>query len=563
MFRARQYAIFVILAVIFLSLFLRLCYLQILNHTRFREMADEQHNTVFRIEPVRGTIYDRRMEPLAINLDTPSIYADPRSIRDKERTARALSDAAGIDENILFERLKKDKAFIWVKRRVTPEEAQEVKKMGLTGVHLASESRRFYPNDALAAHMIGFAGVDNNGLEGLELLFNDTLSGGAGYRHFVRDARLTPILFNEEGSFPAENGSNVILTVDSVIQCIVEEEIEEMVGRADAREASVIVMEPSTGKILALANYPKYDLNDFAGSPAVSRKDAAISNVFEPGSVFKIVTASAALNEGVCTTEDVFDCENGKYAIGGRVLHDYHPYGKLSFSEVISKSSNIGTSKIARELGKKKLYEYIRAFGCGEDTGIDLPGEVPGISRPPEVWAKSDMTTIPIGQGIAVTPIQLACIVSVIANNGYLMKPYVVEKITTWGGETIRENAPFVRRRVLTDETCRRMREIMGDVVETGTGRRARSKLYAMCGKTGTAQMVNPTGGYYDDRYYATFIGFAPKEDPKISVIVVAGDPRKMHFGGTVAAPAFKNIAEKTLQYMGTEAFVRQEENGR
>ncbi|MBU1656658.1 MAG: penicillin-binding protein 2 [Candidatus Omnitrophica bacterium] len=525
-------------------------YLQIFNHEKFKEMAEEQHNTVYRIEPLRGMICDRFGEPLAINLDTPSICANPRSIDDKENTAHQLSRALDVDEEVLLERLRRDKAFVWVKRRVAPPIAAKVKGLELPGIYLTNESKRYYPNDAMAAHIVGFAGLDNAGLEGIELFYDSKLRGKPGLRYVVRDARLKPILFDEKSSVPAQNGFNVVLTIDSVIQYIVEKELDAMVKKFKAKGASIIVMEPSTGKILAMASYPGYDLNDSANVRAAAKKNTAIASVFEPGSVFKIITASAALNEGICSLDEKFDCENGSYSIGGRILSDYHPYGELTFDKVISKSSNIGTVKIARKLGKKKFCEYIERFGFGKINGIDLAGEVPGIYRSPDGWTPSDMTTIPIGQGIAVTPLQLVCAVSAIAAGGNLMKPYIVDRVTTWEGGVVRSNHPLVRRRVLTNETCREMRSILADVVETGTGRRARSKIYVMCGKTGTAQMVNSEGGYYKNKYDATFIGFAPKEDARISMIVTARDPHPSHFGGTVAGPTFKNIAEKTLEYL-------------
>ncbi|MCK4851683.1 MAG: penicillin-binding protein 2, partial [Candidatus Omnitrophica bacterium] len=285
----------------------------------------------------------------------------------------------------------------------------------------------------------------------------------------LRDARSRPVLDNEEDSIPPQDGYTLGLTIDSVIQYIVEEEIEQMAVGSNASSAFAVVMEPFTGKILALANYPAYDLNEFAGAPGTCISNSAISNVFEPGSVFKIVTASAALNEGLFQLSDKIYCEKGLYRVGGRMLHDYHPYGELSFKKVIAKSSNIGTVKIAYRVGERVLYDYIKRFGFGEKTGVDLPGEVSGICRSPAVWSRSDMTTIPIGQGIAVTAIQLACAVGVIANGGYLMRPYVVDHIATWDGEIFQRHEPFVRRKVLDSSACAKMREVLRDVVVNGT----------------------------------------------------------------------------------------------
>ncbi len=556
MFRARQYLVFFFLVSLLSALFTRLFYLQVLSYDRFSEMAALQHTSVLKVEPRRGTIFDRYMEPLAINLDAPSIYCDPRSITDKEHLSRVLSQILEVDQPALSAKLSRDKAFVWVQRKVDKRLAKTIEQESLEGVHFIPESERNYSNDNMASHVLGFAGMDNEGLEGLELLFDEKLKGEAGWRHLIKDARRKTVLFNERESIPPKNGYNLVLTIDSIIQYIVEEELEAMAQKFHASSASVVVMDPFSGEILAMANWPNYDLNAFSETPRYLMKNSAVASIYEPGSVFKIVTASAALNEKRISPTDRIYCENGEYKVGGRILHDFHRYGDLSFSEVISKSSNIGTVKVAEKLGKDKVYEYIKKFGFGEKTEIDLPGEVAGISRPPSVWSKSDITTIPIGQGIAVTPLQLACAISTIANGGYLMKPYIVDRITTWEGGVYKKFEPETKRRVLSEEASREMQDILHEVVTSGTGKRAASKLYDVCGKTGTAQMVNPAGGYYPDKYYATFIGFAPKDFPRISIVVTAGDPHPNHFGGTVAGPAFKNIAERTLKYLDSNKTV-------
>ncbi|MGB3056819.1 MAG: penicillin-binding protein 2, partial [Candidatus Omnitrophota bacterium] len=418
MFRARRYLILFLLVTFFISLLARLFYLQIAGYHRFTNMAAEQHNRVIRIEPRRGAIYDRNMEPLAISLDSPSIYADPHLIRDKESVSGVLSGVLDVDREALLERLNRDKSFAWVKRKVGEDTARRVQEMGLQGVYFLNESKRHYPNDNMATHVIGFAGIDNTGLEGIELQYDEKLKGEPGWKYLIKDAKRRTVLYNERDSIPPRNGYNIILAIDSVVQCIAEEELQRMVSRSNAASATAIVMDPFSGEVLALANYPDYNPNAVSEIPHENVKNAAISSVFEPGSVFKIVTASAALNEGKFDPGDILYCEEGSYNVGGRILHDFHRFGELSFREVISKSSNIGTVKVARELGDDLLYEYVRRVGFGEKTGIDLPGEVRGISRHPGGWSRSDMTTIPIGQGIAVTPMQLTCAISVIANGG-------------------------------------------------------------------------------------------------------------------------------------------------
>lgn len=555
MYKVRQYIVFFIFIFFFVALSGRLFYIQILNYDKFYQMAKEQHEKTMKIDPVRGSIYDRFLEPLAVNFDIPSVFADPRSIVSddaKQYTAKCLADILGVDEKNVYRKLLKDKAFVWIKRKVSPLKADLLKKKKLKGVHFINESKRIYPNDKLASHIIGFAGMDNNGLEGLELAYDDELKGKPGFRHFVRDARLKPVLFDDENSLPAKNGDNIVLTIDSVVQYIVEEEIEKMAKKFNAKNASILIMDPFTGRILAMANYPTYDLNNFSETPNIVRKNSAVSSVFEPGSVFKAVTASAVLNEGIVNPLEKIYCERGDYNVRRRVLHDYHPYGDLTFKKVISKSSNIGTVKAAMKLGEKKLFKYIKSFGFGEKTGIDIPGEVAGLSRHPDEWSRSDITTIPIGQGIAVTPLQLLAALAVIANDGYLVRPYIVERVTTVEGITIRETTPEIKRKVLRPETCKIMKDILSDVVRTGTGRKAASEKYEICGKTGTAQKVSPDGGYYKDKYYATFIGFAPKEHPQICMVVTTDEPHPIHFGGSVAAPTFKVIAERVLEYLGS-----------
>ncbi|MGB2651058.1 MAG: penicillin-binding protein 2 [Candidatus Omnitrophota bacterium] len=552
MFRARQYLVFIFLITLLLSLFFRLFYLQVLNFERFTELASGQHNKVLKIEPRRGAIFDRYLEPLAINLDVPSVYCDPRNVKDPERTADVLVEVLGVDRDTVLERIKRDKVFVWIKRKIDPSEAEVLKKADLNGIYFLTESKRSYGNDNMASHVVGFVGIDNNGLEGLELLFDEQLRGKPGWRHLVRDAKRRTVLFNEKESIPAQNGHNLVLTIDSVIQYITEEELKKAVEKYNASSASAIVMDPFTGKILAMANYPDYDLNEYSETPSDIMKNLAVMSVYEPGSVFKIVTASAALEEGVVDLEEEIYCENGEYKVGGRILHDFHQYKDLPFREVVSKSSNIGTVKIAERLGKDKVYDYIEKFGFGEKTGIDLPGESGGISRPPRVWSRSDITTIPIGQGIAVTPLQMTCAMSVIANGGYFVRPYVVERITTWEGETHKEFFTQGKRRLLSEETCEEMKDALSHVVSSGTGRRASSKLFEVCGKTGTAQMVRPEGGYYENKYNATFVGFAPKENPVVTILVTARDPHPVHFGGSVAGPAFKKIAEGSIQYLGS-----------
>lgn len=559
MFRSRQYAVFLLLVVLFFSLFARLFSLQIFGFHTFTDLADGQHNMVLKLEPRRGTIYDRYLEPIAINLDMPSIYCDPRGVTDKERTAEMLSNILHVNKEALLEKLSRDKAFIWVKRKADSESVEKIKKLKLAGVYFLPESKRHYSNDSMASQVLGCVGMDNEGLEGLEMLYNDKLQGKPGWKHMIRDAKQTAVIENERESIPPQNGYNLILTIDDVIQYIAENEVANMMAKYNASSASAIVMDPYTGRILAMVNSPGYNPNGFSSAPKELMKNNAICSVFEPGSVFKVVTASAALDLDKVKMDEEFDCEMGEWETCRRTLHDYHPYGKLPFKLVIAHSSNIGTVKAAMKLGPVAIYDYINKFGFGEKTGIDLPGEVAGIKRPPSTWSRSDITTVPIGQGIAVTSLQLACAMGVIANGGYLVKPYVLDKITTPEGRLYKQFEPQVKRKVLKEDTCKKMREILGLVVSEGTGGPAKSKIYELCGKTGTAQIPSPAGGYYPNRFVASFIGFAPKDKPRVVIVVHAWNPHPIHFGGNVAGPAFRKIAERTLDYLDTSGKIAPE----
>ncbi len=551
MYRARQYFVFIIIILIYFGLITRLASLQLFQNDYYISKANRQHEKYMSIEAQRGTIFDRYMEPLALSLTYYSVCADPRSIKAKDETAHILAETLNLDRESVIKKLNKDKSFVWIKRKINDADAAKIRDANLRGVFLRAEIKRTYPNDEMASNIIGFAGVDNQGLEGVELKFNDDLQGEKGFKHLLRDARFKSVLLRSADSKMPVNGNNVVLTIDSVIQVIVEKVLKKTAEKYHTESIFCVVMEPDTGKILAMANYPNFKLNDYKTSLAENRKNRSVSDIFEPGSVFKIISISAAINEDVVKADDVFDCEMGEYRVGGRILHDYHPYGNLTVEKILEKSSNIGTVKIAQKLGAYKLHKYIRDFGFGEFSNVDLPGEVPGIVRHPKIWSRSDITTIPMGQGVAVTALQLASAVSTIANGGFLLKPAIIEKISTIDGRDAFSFTPIVRRKVLNTNTCDIIKNMMANVVALGTGRRAKSKIYEFCGKTGTAQKVNPNGGYYDNKYYATFVGFAPKDTPKLTIVISANDPHPGHFGGTVCAPAFKEIAEKSLQYIG------------
>jgi len=499
---------------------------------------------------MRGTIYDSKHRVMALDTSINSVYAVARSIVDKDGVAEQLEKILKVPRLYLQDRLARDKAFVWIKRKIGETEADAIKKADLEGIELIKETQRSYPNDKLLCQVIGFTDMDNHGLEGVELSYNSALCGKDGWKNLLRDARQKLISYYED-YVPAKNGYNIVLTVDEVIQQIAEDAMADIVRTNHPKAIMIVVMDPYTGRVLAMANYPNFNPNDSKSRTAAAFKNRCVTDSFEPGSVFKIVTASAVLEEGVVKPTDTFFCENGEYHTGKRrILHDYHPYGTLSFRDVIVNSSNIGTVKAASKLGPDKMAEYLGKFGMGKKTGIDISGEENGIVRPRKSWTDSDMTTIPMGQGLSVTAIQLASAISAIANGGVLMKPYVVSRIDDPSGQAVTEHVPVPVRRIMSTRTSDIMKDILQDVVERGTGKQAKLDGYPAAGKTGTAQKVGGGGHYEEGKFVASFIGFAPAKRPKLSVVVCVDEPKGNHFGGVVSAPAFKSIMQRALKYM-------------
>jgi len=396
---------------------------------------------------------------------------------------------------------------------------------------------------------MGFAGMDNTGLEGLELYYNRYLKGGSGWVLFLRDARQKKLDIWEK-MVAERDGYTLTTTLDEVVQFIAERELEKAYRTYHAKGASIIVMDPHTGAILAMANRPTFDLNSYTSADKDQMRNRSICDLFEPGSVFKIVTAAAALEEKKVNEGDKFFCENGAYRVASHTLHDHRPHGWLTFREVIEQSSNIGTTKVAQVLGADIVYRYTKLFGFGSKTGIDLPGEISGMAKEPRFWSKISIAAIPIGQEIGVTALQLASAISVIANGGQLMKPYVVSEVKDKHGESIKKFSPTLIRKVISVETSLRLSSILTGVIENGTAKTARLKDYSAAGKTGTAQKLEADGTYSHSKFIASFIGFAPVEDPAIVIVVILDEPRPYYFGGVVAAPVFKNVATDVLKYL-------------
>lgn len=537
----------------FLFLGFRLFTLQVLEHGELERRAIRQHQRAIVLEGERGTIYDRRGRILATNLEVPSIYAVPASVQGSDQVGLELARVLESDLTSVRRRLREDRNFVWVARKVTPERAKAISDLGIEGIGFVMESQRFYPNRHLMGHLLGFAGMDNQGLEGVELAYDSYLRGEKGWLWVERDALGETIFPSRLNYVSPSRGKDITLTIDGVIQYIAERELDRVVQQVSAASGSIIVINPKTGEILAMAVRPEFNPNIHSGHNPSEWRNRAITDSYEPGSTFKIVTAAAALEEKLVTPTERIDCEEGSFQASGEVFHDPVKEGVLTFSEVIQRSSNIGTIKVGMKVGAERLYRYSKAFGFGEKAGIDLLGETAGTLRPPNGWSKRSLASIAIGQEIAVTPIQLITAVSAIANGGRLMRPYLVSKITEHDGRVAQTIAPEIRRRVMSSETAQQLTQILeGATHKGGTGEKAALAAYTVAGKTGTAQKADSkTKAYSPDRFVSSFIGFVPAEDPEIAILVVVDEPKGVSWGGSVAAPVFKNVAEQTLVYLG------------
>jgi len=555
----RTCVIFFTLILVLLVFAVKLVLIQVFQSSHLADLAEKQHNHLVELEPIRGSIYDRNLRPLALNIPAYSLFANPRimSEEDKRKAVKDLSELLDLDEQFVEERLSKNKYFVWLKRKLPAELVEQIEARKLKGLDFINESKRYYPNGQLAAHIIGFAGMDNEGLEGVELLYNRYLKGKAGGALILRDARQTELML-EKNYISPQDGLHLVLTIDETIQYIAERALEKAVQKHNAKAGTVIVLDTRTGEVLALANQPTYHLEHVSKSDIESRTNRALSFVYEPGSVFKIITAAAALEEEQFIESDKIFCENGSYRVSRHILTDHRPHGTLTFNEVFQVSSNIGVVKIAEKLGPEIIYKYGQRFRFGQKTGIDLTGEVAGWLKDPSQWSKTTIGAIPIGYEVTTTPLQLVAAISTIANDGIYLRPFVVKYIKDSHGEVIKSFEPKVVDRVISPDTSRRVREILSNVVEEGTGKRARIKGMKVAGKTGTAHKVI-NGAYARNKYYATFMGFAPADHPRLAAIVVLDEPHPAYFGGTVSAPVFKEVIENSLKYL--ESSPRNNEN--
>ncbi len=556
-FRARIALLGVCLMCVALLVVVRAFHVQIASGDRLRGMAEDQHLRHLRVSPRRGAIYDRHGAELAVSADVESVYANPRRLKameqDPQTVARRIAKVLDVDREQLAKRLGSDRYFVWIERRVSPNEATRIRELDIPGVELTSEARRYYPNRHLAAHLLGFADIDGRGIEGIELAYEDRLRGLDRRVEAIRDRRGHVVFADDMEDARTIQGQSVVLTIDKAIQHIAERELALGVRTFEARGGSVVVMDPSTGEILALANYPPFNPNEPSKHPTAHRRNRAVVDRFEPGSTVKPFTMAAALAAGAVKPNQSINCENGVTRMGGRLLHDAHPYEWLTPTQILAYSSNIGTAKIAQDLGKKELYRAFRRFGFGERTGLRVPGETAGILRHYRRWYEIDTAAVSFGQGMSVTNVQLATAMSAIANGGRLMQPMLVRRMSDGHGATIEENKPRVRRQVVPRRVAKLVGQMLTAVTEPGgTAIEAAVDGYLVAGKTGTAQKADYVhGGYAKDKWLASFIGFAPADRPSVVISVVIDEPVIAHYGGTVAGPVFRRIAEVTLRHMG------------
>lgn len=556
----RRLVVLLLFSLTFSSLLLgRVFWIQFVKGDELKAKAQGQWTLDVPVEPKRGTIFDRNNYPLAISATVDTVMASPPDIEDVDKTSMLLAAALDMERDHLFTALSEaksnKKACIYIKRKITDEESETVRKLKLKGIYFTKENKRFYPERNLLSQVLGFTGIDSQGLDGVELIYDKFLKGAPGRIVSETDAASRKLPFGVDKYIPPEDGYNLMLTVDKVIQHIAERELEKAMKELNAKKGTVIVMDPRNGEILALVNKPDYDPNEYRDYPQKLWRNGAVSDSYEPGSTFKIVTASAALEEGVSHPEDRFFDPGFAVVSGVRIRCWYHAgHGSQSLVQIVENSCNPGFVDLASKLGKERFVKYIKGFGFGETTGIDLPGEAKGIFDPSKM-GPVETATISFGQGISVTPIQLVTALSTIANDGKMVKPHIAKAIVDDEGNIIHEFSDNPVRRVISLETAREMKGILESVVNNGTGGRGKIEGYSVGGKTGTAEK------YVAGKYVASFEGFVPVEDPKLAALVILDEPEGVVYGGQMAGPVFQKIMEDSLKYLGIKPQIQIEEN--
>lgn len=547
--RKRVALFFVLFALLLGGLGLRLVYLQGYQNEWLTERAENQRIRLIPVEAKRGTIYDRNGKILAESVSAPSVYAIPAEVENVTESAAALAAVLNLDAEKIEGKLKRRQSFVWIDRRVDAEMAAAVRDLRLAGIGVSEESRRTYPNGQVGAHILGFVGADNQGLDGIELTMNQYLlgTGGGVVAEYDASGREIP-----SASYRYEKptvGHDVYLTIDLVLQQLAERELARVVEETGAKGGSILLMDPRSGDVLAIANRPTYDPNQFGEYPSSSWRNIGVTNTYEPGSTFKVLTTAAALNEGVVTVDDRF-FDGGDIEVQGRRIHcwKHGGHGSVSFREVVEGSCNVGFVGVGLRMGAERFYPYLKSFGLGSATGIRLPGEAEGIMIPESKVVPINMATMAMGQSIAVTPIQLLSAVSAAINGGVWHAPRIVREVRDVSGEVVTTLARGEGRRVIREEVSAVVRELLEGVVANGTGKNGALEGYRVGGKTGTAQKVG-AGGYMQGKYIASFVGFLPANAPELAMLVVIDEPTGMYYGGQIAAPVFPALMKDAVDY--------------
>lgn len=556
----RRIAVFISLMLMFIIVLCgRLAWMQLVQGDELEQKVNQQVGESKILQSPRGTIYDRQGRELAVSMMTKSLYVDPSSVKDADELAENLSPIIGMSVEEIKERIAVGGGFVWLKRKLEPDTVAKVKQLmhdkKLNCLNFEEESKRYYPNDVLAAQVVGFVGTDDAGLDGIELSQNDVIKGKTTKRYVMTDKNSKPIFNSVFSNNSFEKCKNVYLTLDSTIQFIVEQNLDKAMIETKPRAITAIVMNPKTGEILAMANRPTFNPNEFGKYTPMEWKNRAVSFVYEPGSTFKAIVAAAALQEGTVTPTQVFHVPN-YVTVSGRRIQNWSDenYGSVTFTEIIKNSINTGFVQVGLQLGAKKLDEYVHLFGFGKPTNIGLPGEEVGILFNPNDMRDSDVATMSIGQSIAVTPIQLVTAMSAIANKGVLLKPAIVKEIRNADNTIFSEEKITEVRRAIPEQTALALSGMLEQVVAAGGGSKAAVKGYRIAGKTGTAEKLSDNGsGYLAGHYIASFCGFAPVEDPQVTILVVIDDPSGTYYGGQIAAPIAAQIFEQVLRYLNVK----------
>lgn len=533
----------------------RLVYLQFSQYDSLANRARQQQQNAIETSPQRGELLDRQGRELARSVQTVSLFLDPDGLDAKtldqsaQQVAKILNIKASDLAKEFREALDEKRRFIWIARRLDADLAAKITALNLPGIHSQLEPKRFYPNGSLAAHVLGYVGLDGQGLGGVEQSYNEKISGEPGQLFIEKDASGKAY---ESYEIAAKPGQTVVLTIDQSIQYIAEQALQAAVQRAHAKSGTVIVLDPRSGDILALANAPTFDPNKVAEAKPETRSNWALQNIYEPGSTFKVVAFSAAIEKKLVRPEDHIDCQMGSITVAGRVVHD-HPYGSLTIAEALAKSSNVAAIKLGLRVGNETMYDYMKRFGFGSKTGIELPGETVGIVRKVEHWQPSSIGSVAIGQEVGVTPVQVVGAYGAVANDGVRVAPHLIREVRSGDGTVVYRAEPE-QRRVISAETAIALRGMLEGVTLIGTAKKAQLDGYSAAGKTGTAQKIDPkTRAYSATKYVGSFVGFAPVSNPQVAIIVVIDEPKGAYHGGEVAAPVFREVAEQILPALGVE----------